>query len=53
MRKKRIFKKSLAINLIQYGCNLVDIEKHREHQHIDIYVFQNNFLLQEALAHFG
>lgn len=42
MSKKRIYKKSLAIQLMQAGCHLVEIEENPRNKILVTYVFEQN-----------
>ncbi|WP_242214897.1 DUF5659 domain-containing protein [Bacillus cereus group sp. BfR-BA-01383] len=50
MRKKRIFKKSLAIELMKQGCNLVDVEQNNRNKNLMVYIFEQNEKLLELLG---
>ncbi|MEB4857284.1 hypothetical protein [Priestia megaterium] len=49
MRKKRIFKKTLMIELMKMGCNLVEVEKNNRNRDLVVYVFEKNERLLRAL----
>lgn len=50
MRKKRIFKKSLAIELMKQGFNLVDVEQNNRNKNLMVYIFEQNEKLLELLG---
>jgi len=49
MRKKRIFKKSFAIKLMQMGCSLVKVEQNKHNKNLQVYSFEDNETLRKAL----
>lgn len=53
MRKKRIFKKALMIELMKRGCNLVEVEKNNRNKDLVVYVFEKNERLLRALDEYS
>ncbi|MBV7509623.1 hypothetical protein KW850_31370 [Bacillus sp. sid0103] len=49
MRTKRIFKKTLAINLMQNGCELVKVEPNKHNPSLQVYHFELNEKLKDSL----
>ncbi|HDR7612516.1 TPA: hypothetical protein QCX47_004189 [Bacillus mycoides] len=49
MHKKRIFKKTLAIELMKRGCNLVKVEPNKHNESLEVYSFEMNERLQISL----
>lgn len=49
MRKKRIFKKSLAEKLIIIGCNLIETERNNRNGNLFVYIFEDNKKLRLSL----
>lgn len=49
MRKKRIFKKSLAEKLIIIGCNLIETERNNRNKDLFVYIFEDNKKLRLSL----
>lgn len=49
MNKKRIFKKSLAIELMENGCNLIKIEENNRNNRLKVYVFEDDRNLRRVL----
>ncbi|MCT9858234.1 hypothetical protein P2R64_00200 [Priestia megaterium] len=49
MRKKRIFKRSLAMALVEKGHRLLRIDDNKNVLGFMVYVFEDNFQFQEDL----
>lgn len=47
---KKIFSRKLAIYLREHGCKIIDTEVNRHKPNLDVYIFEDNEMLQSALA---
>lgn len=49
---RRVFKKSLAMELLKKGHNLVDLEPNFNHKNFVVYVFEDTSKLRSDLSKF-
>lgn len=49
MQTKRIFKKSLAIQLMTDGCRLIKVEPNKHNENLEVYSFEKNMQLKNSL----
>lgn len=50
METKKIFSKKLAIYLRKQGCKIIGTEPNTYKPQFDVYIFEDNVKLQDALA---
>ena len=50
MEGKKIFNRKLAVFLRNQGCKIIGIEANNYKPHFDVWIFEDNDLLQSALA---
>jgi hypothetical protein len=52
MKVRRIFKKSLAVELMSMGHNLINLEPNYKHKKFVVYVFEDTPQLDHELSKF-
>ncbi|MED0667746.1 hypothetical protein P4T04_15585 [Bacillus badius] len=48
-KTKRVFKRSLAIQLMKMGCSLVKVEPNKHNKNLEVYSFEVNEKLKDSL----
>lgn len=49
---KKIFSRKLAIYLREHGCKIIGTEVNKHKPNLDVYIFEDNEVLQRALAEY-